>query len=461
MNDTSNFSATNKIKDTNKMPSGIPYIVGNEAAERFSFYGMKSILMTFLTIYMVTNSGITDVLTEAEAATWIHLFVVGVYMFTILGALISDVLWGKYKTIIVFSIIYCLGHLSLAINDTRIGMMLGLLLIALGSGGIKPCVSAHVGDQFGPQQKQLLKKVFSYFYISINVGAALAQTLCPWLLSNETLIENNINSHLAFGIPGALMLLATIVFYFGHNKFTSVPPVSWGYYKSKVFNKSGIKIIKKLLTVFIFLPFFWALFDQTASSIIAQTKSDFIDKELIFGITLLPSQLQALNPILVLILVPLFAFVIYPYFSRKKPLKDLKKVTVGMFLAALSFAILILIQNWIDQEVKVSIAWQCLSYLILTTSEVLISITILEFAYTQAPIESKSLISSINLIMVALGNLITALFNWAIQDESGNAIISKMSYFSFFTILMFVTAFFFSYRAKTYKEETFIQEFTD
>ena len=128
-----------------------------------------------------------------------------------------------------------------------------------------------------------------------------------------------------------------------------------------------------------------------------------------------------------------------------------------MFLATLSFVILIIIQSWIDQNIVVSIAWQFLAYLILTISEILISITVLEFAYTQAPIESKSLISSINLIMVSLGNLITAAFNWAIQDEAGNATISKISYFSFFTLLMLATAIIFSFRAKSYEEETFIQ----
>src|ERR1700754_771583 len=131
------------------MPPGIPYIVGNEAAERFSFYGMRSILIVFMTSYLMDATGKLAVMSDHEATGWFHEFVSAVYFLPILGAIISDGFLGKYRTILWLSLVYCLGHLSLALNDTRLGLALGLLLIAVGAGGIKPCVSAHVGDQFG------------------------------------------------------------------------------------------------------------------------------------------------------------------------------------------------------------------------------------------------------------------------------------------------------------------------
>lgn len=460
MDNSSHFSEFENSGRSNKMPKGIPYIVGNEAAERFSFYGMKTILFVFFTQFMVNASGESDFLTDVQAKTWIHFFVFGVYFFPIFGALLSDVLWGKYRTIIVLSIVYCAGHIALAMNETRIGMILGLTMIAIGSGGIKPCVSAHVGDQFGKSNSHLISKVFSYFYISINIGAAISQVLTPFLLNNETLIEMGLNSQLAFGIPGALMIIATFVFWLGRTKYTSVPPVDWKTYKAKTFNKEGLRVLGKLASIFVFISVFWCLFDQTASSIIGQAKHQKIDN-LVFGLTILPSQVQALNPILVLILVPLFTFVVYPSFEKKDKIKPLSKVTVGMFLTSVSFAILILIQVWLDNGQIVSIAWQFLAYLILTISEVLVSITILEFAYTQAPNESKSLVSSLNLVMVALGNFLTAFFNWLITGEDGQSTISEIEYFSFFTILMFITAILFAIRAKFYTEKTYIQEFSE
>ena len=134
---------------TKGMPKGIPYIVTNEAAERFSFYGMKGILVVFMTKYMLDSTGGADYLTDEQALTWYHSFTSAVYFFPILGAIIADAFLGKYRTILYLSAVYCMGHAALAMDETRTGLMIGLALIAIGSGGIKPCVSAHVGDQFG------------------------------------------------------------------------------------------------------------------------------------------------------------------------------------------------------------------------------------------------------------------------------------------------------------------------
>ena len=132
-----------------RLPRGIPYIIGNEAAERFSFYGMRAILVVFMTQYLMGTGGHVDLMTDDEAKGWYHLFVSAVYLTPLLGALLSDGLLGKYRTIILLSIVYTLGHFALALDDTRLGLAIGLGLIAIGAGGIKPCVSANVGDQFG------------------------------------------------------------------------------------------------------------------------------------------------------------------------------------------------------------------------------------------------------------------------------------------------------------------------
>ncbi len=144
-------------------PRGIPYIIGNEAAERFSFYGMRAILVVFMTQYLMSSSGQPALMSADEAKGWFHLFVSAVYFTPLLGALLSDMVLGKYRTIIVLSLVDCAGHFALALDDTRLGLALGLGLIALGAGGIKPCVSAHVGDQFGPSNRQLLSRSFGWF----------------------------------------------------------------------------------------------------------------------------------------------------------------------------------------------------------------------------------------------------------------------------------------------------------
>ena len=108
---------------------------------------------------------------EEDTKGWYHLFVSAVYFTPLFGAVLADVWWGKYKTILLLSLVYCGGHLALALDDTRLG------LIALGAGGIKPCVSAHVGDQFGHGNRALISRTFGCFHMAINVGAFISTLL--------------------------------------------------------------------------------------------------------------------------------------------------------------------------------------------------------------------------------------------------------------------------------------------
>ena len=193
-------------QNSTKMPSGIPYIIGNEAAERFSFYGMKAILTVFMFKYLwLMDDEPGMAMSRAQASEYQHLFTSFVYFTPILGALISDIFVGKYRTIIWLSIVYCMGHGALALmgvtGPAAWWLVAGLGLICLGSGGIKPCVSAHVGDQFGSGNRHLLSKVFNAFYWSINLGAFISSLLTPWLL-------NWYGPHWAFGVPGFLMALS-------------------------------------------------------------------------------------------------------------------------------------------------------------------------------------------------------------------------------------------------------------
>src|SRR5688572_29660178 len=126
-----------------KLPRQIPYIIGNEGCERFSFYGMRNILTPFLVSTLLLYAP------EAERAgiakEVFHSFVIGVYFFPLLGGWLSDRFFGKYKTVLWFSLIYCAGHACLAFfEDNRTGFYTGLFLIALGSGGIKPLVVSFV-----------------------------------------------------------------------------------------------------------------------------------------------------------------------------------------------------------------------------------------------------------------------------------------------------------------------------
>ncbi|MFZ1321044.1 MAG: POT family MFS transporter [Ignavibacteria bacterium] len=436
---------------SNKFPKGIPYIIGNELAERFSYYGMKGILVVFMTQYLMGSDGL-DVMNDNEATKWYHVFSMATYFFPIIGAIISDVFWGKYKTIILLSIVYVFGHVALAIDESRFGLAIGLTLIAVGSGGIKPCVSAHVGDQFQKKNKHLLEKIFGYFYFSINLGAAISTLLTPILLDWY-------GPHVAFGVPGILMLLATIVFWMGRKVFIAIPPVGWKAYKLDIFSESGKKAIMNLSIMYIFIAVFWSLFDQTGSSWVLQAEK--MDKMVDLGFVkfeLLASQIQAINPLLIMIFIPLFTYWLYPAIDKIFPLTMLRKISIGMFLAVFSFVIIAFAETSITSGGTPSILWQFWAYVILTAAEVMVSITGLEFSYTQAPNSMKSIIMGFWLLGVSLGNGITALVNQLIVNDDGSYKLEGSEYYWFFAVLMLVTSFAFILVAKRYKVETYIQE---
>ncbi|MEK6806285.1 MAG: MFS transporter [Pseudomonadota bacterium] len=377
----------------NKMPAGIPYIVANEFAERFCYYGINAILA----IYMVQ----TLQFGEAQATTWQSLFKSGAYFFPMVGAIISDVFWGKFRTIILFSLAYVAGCAVLALFSGPTGLAAGLFLIALGTGGIKPCVSTNVGDQFTGRNQHLIERAFSWFYLSINAGSLISIFFCPILLEKY-------GPKVAFGVPGGMMLLAVIVFWLGRNRFAVVPPAGKQWFKD-VFSAEGLALVGRLAVIYLFIAVFWALWDQSnGQTWTLQSQSDLMDKNLGFGMVMLPSQIQVVNALFILLMVPIFSYGIYPLMNRYFAVTPLRKIGIGLFVTASSFLVIAWVEDQIQNGHSVSIWWQILAYAILTAGEVLVSITALEFSYKQAPLRMKSFIMALFLLSVSAGNLLTA-----------------------------------------------------
>jgi POT family proton-dependent oligopeptide transporter len=387
-----------------KMPPGVPFIVSNEFAERFCFYGINSIL----TIYLVQFLHFTD----SRGASWQSLFKSGAYLFPMIGAIVSDVFWGKFRTIMTFSIIYCAGCVSLALfSDTPSVIGLGLLMVAFGTGGIKPCVSTNVGDQFTSKNAHLIERAFSWFYMAINWGSSISIYFCPILLNNP-----KYGPRWAFGMPAAMMFVAVLVFWLGRKKFVVIPPAGKAWFKD-VFSAEGGKLVLNLIVIYFFVACFWMLWDQSnGNTWTLQAQSSLMNKNLGFlgfDFTVLPAQIQVVNGLFIIALIPVFTYVIYPICGRFFEVTPLRRIGAGLFTVASSF----LIVAWIEQRIQsghsVSAWWQILAYVILTASEILVSITALEFSYKQAPLRMKSFIMALFLLSTSLGNLMIAGVNSA------------------------------------------------
>ena len=461
---------------TRGLPPGISYIIVNECAERFSYYGMKAILTIFLTQHLGIG--------EAAAREYYHAFTTAAFFFPVVGAMMAEVFLGKYRTVIGWSLVYCAGHLALALNDSFGGLVFGLTLIAIGAGGIKPCVSAILGDQFCHSNQALMSRAFAWFYLSINVGSFVSTLITPALLSC-------CGPHYAFGLPGVLMGVATLTFWLGRHSYAHIPPHG-RQFLTETCSRTGLRALRKLLPLFLFFSAFWSLYDQTGSAWVTQATQ--MDRNFL-GVEWLASQVASVNALLILILVPVFNGVIvviphcltprgvasaweaahsrvpcdgpaltfrlpglYDLVARVVRVTPLRKIGTGLFLLALSFAIPLQIETRIAAGERPSIGWQLLAYVVLTAAEVLVSITGLEFSYSQAPPKMKSAVMALFLLSTSLGNAFTTLVNVLISNPDGTSSMSDVQYYSFFIVLMLVVALAYVPFAMCYQERTYLQD---
>ncbi|XP_045396120.1 solute carrier family 15 member 2 isoform X2 [Lemur catta] len=343
-------------------PLSIAFIVVNEFCERFSYYGMKAVLTLYFLYFLHWN--------EDTSTSIYHAFSSLCYFTPILGAAIADSWLGKFKTIIYLSLVYVLGHVIKSLGALPILggpvvhtvlSLVGLSLIALGTGGIKPCVAAFGGDQFEEKHADERTRYFSVFYLSINAGSLISTFVTPMLRGDVQCFGEDCYA-LAFGVPGLLMVIALVVFAMGSKMYKKPPPegnivaqvfkcvwnrsedipkrqhwLDWAAEKYPKQLIADVKALTRVLFLYIPLPMFWALLDQQGSRWTLQATK--MNGNLGFFV-LQPDQMQVLNPFLVLVFIPLFDLVIYRLISKCGiNFSSLRKMAVGMILACLAFAV--------------------------------------------------------------------------------------------------------------------------
>ncbi len=463
-----------------KMPKSVPFIIGNEAAERFSFYAIRAIMPTFLVaqFFNPTHNPAMQSMAEARANELSHLFVFFAYMMPLVGGIVADWFFGKYKVILYVSILYAIGNLVLATSTHDLSMFsIGLVVIAIAAGGIKSCVSANVGDQFDKSNQHLLSKVYGWFYFSINSGSVLSTLLIP-------IVYNKYGPEIAFGIPGILMCVATFIFWLGRNQYIKVPPTGikkenflwislyaikqlfakrggltvWQAVAQKYSAQSidGVQAVYRILMVFAFTPVFWALWDQNLSEWVLQATK--LDRH-IFGYQFLPEQIQTFNPLFLVSMIPVFTYWVFPFFEKLglKP-TPLRKIGTGLFLTAISFVIIAFLQEKIDQGQHPTVWWQILAYFILAAAEVLVSVTCLEYAYTQSPKSMKSTMTALYLLGISLGNIFTSMVNNSIANNGFFAKFTGASYFWLFIGILLAFFVLYLFVAKRLPEKSYLNE---
>ena len=251
------------------------------------------------------------------------------------------------------------------------------------------------------------------------------------------------------------MFIATVVFWLGRKKFVHIPAGGFGFVR-EFFSKEGLLVMLRLSLVYIFVAVFWALWDQSSGGewTLQAAKLNLN----VFGFHVYPEQVQILNPILILILVPIFNYGVYPVIDRFFPLTPLRKIGIGLFLTASSFVVLWWIQLQVDAGRTPSVLWQTPGYILLTAAEVMVSITGLEFSYTQAPRKMKSAVMALWLFAVSVGNQVTSAIDFAKPKLKEIGInLEGANHYAFFTLFMLVAAVIFVVAAQFYRGKTYIQ----
>jgi POT family proton-dependent oligopeptide transporter len=235
------------------------------------------------------------------------------------------------------------------------------------------------------------------------------------------------------------------------------PPLARNWFWAPAVERYGLEAAEgpvavfKIVTIFFFVSVFWALFDQHSSTWIRQ--AGMMDLTVWGETKVLPTQVPALNPLMVMILIPVMNLV-YSFFDRRGiQTTPIRRITVGLLLAAVSFAFVAWLQQRIDDAGagKVWFAWQIVPYLIMTVAEVMVSITGLEFAYTQAPKRMKSTIMGFWLLSVALGNVLVAIL-------AGMKDLPLADFFWIWTGIMAASAVLFGVRGWFYVARDYPQE---
>lgn len=325
-----------------------------EFCERFCFYGIRSVLNPYFTSAFIG-------LDNNKANIYYHSYVLFAYLTPVVGGVIADQYWGKYKTISILSLVYILGNTIISMSSiipilncdatsdtysdcvegyksgTFYGSMLGLAVIAIGTGGIKPCISAICGDQFPANAVSKRTKFFAAFYMIINIGSIISSYYTPiWAKGNM----HNDAYWISFGVPSIFMVVALIIFFLGTKTYKINPPtgsvavdfvkVSCGKKTTKKF-KSEVNRVWKITMLIWPVLFFWSIFDLAGSALTIQVSQ--LDRTVNLGWigkTFVPyASVETLNPVILICLTPVFISVIYPFVGKFVQVTPSRKMVLG------------------------------------------------------------------------------------------------------------------------------------
>lgn len=406
------------VVEKKKHPPGLYLLFFTELWERFSYYGMRALLVLYLTTELISGGlGIQ----KSVALSIYGWFTGAVYFTPLIGGYLSDRFLGRRLAITIGGITMALGNFILFAQQSMTGLLLGLTCLIIGNGFFKPNISTLVGELYGPNDNRR-DAAFTIFYMGINIGAFFSPLVCGYLA--EEYFKTNLNGIIHYGFNyGFLaasigMIIGQIIFNgFGNRYLGDIGKKPVGKVENSTQGATSDKLTPKekqrttvILILACFVVFFWAGFEQAGSSLTIYTDK-FVDRT-VLGWEVPTSWFQSLNPLFIVLLAPIISALWVKLSYRKTgDIKIPSKMGLGMVLLGLGYIVLILavLQTGSDEAhllTKANMLFIVMTYLLHTLGELFLSPVGLSLVSKIAPVKLASLLMGVWLASSGIANIL-------------------------------------------------------
>jgi proton-dependent oligopeptide transporter, POT family len=427
---------------------GVTSIIAFEATERFAFYAM----LTALGVLMTAN--MSPAAADDESRAYITALGLAVYVLAFVGAILAEAAVGKFKMVATGAIIACGGYGTLVFvaSQSAAGsqqwpvLLTGVGLVAVGTGVLKPCIAAHLGDQFDARSEHLLPRAFAWFYFFIHAGP-----LAGSVLAQSVMADARGGVPWALALPLIALAVGTLLLWRGGAQSIRTPRFG-GAFTQELFGPEGGAALRRLLGLYVFVALFWIVWQRGAAEAWPRQAAQ-MDLRLL-NLELGPEQISAANIVFILLFIPLLSYVIYPLVGRVIAVTAARKIGAGLFLTSISFAVAAAVQQTIDSGGRPPIAWQLLAWALLTLGEVMVIVTAFELSYRWAPRKAKSLVMCLWLLTPGIREV-------AASDSGfGTSALpaSDLIYYTVVAAVMFAATICFAVLMKFYRDVTYLQQ---
>ncbi|KGR78213.1 peptide MFS transporter [Ureibacillus manganicus] len=430
---------TTLARQTEKHPPGLYLLFMTEMWERFSYYGMRAILILYLTKSLISGGLGMD---EGTALMLYGFFTGAVYFTPLIGGFLSDRYLGQRLAITIGGITMALGNFVLFANQSFTAVYIGLGLLIIGNGFFKPNISTIVGELYGPTDKRR-DAAFTIFYMGINTGAFFAPLLIGAITDKWFAISTNgiIEYGYKYGFLASAigMVIGQILFNALGNRFlgdigkkpVGKPEVSTsGEVEKQKLTKKEKNRTKVIFILAAFVVFFWAGFEQAGGALSIYTDK-FIDRT-VFGWEIPTSWFQSVNPLFIILLAPIVSMLWVKLSNSKRgDLPVPTKMGIGMILLGVGFIVLLfaIMQTGSDETnitVKANIMFIVMTYFFHTIGELFLSPVGLSFVSKYAPIKFASLLMAVWMASSFVANILAGQLG---------AVTSSLGYFEVFAVI--------------------------